>query len=530
MIIRKPYALLIKNFKRIHFVLALLMGYLALKSNDIYSFVVKYIDTGIYGQYTGNLGDNFINIPMFLIALIIILGLLVIYVLMRFKQKPTLLYLVMSIFYAVLIIYFFQTLSVFQTIESNLIAPRDIRLFRDIAMLFNVIQFAFVILVSIRALGFDIKKFNFGEDLEQLEINVSDNEEVELTVGVDTENIFQKYRRSRREIWYYIVENAFVLGIIFIIILIPVINNLFFAKIIQNRTISQTTPANIGYYQLSINDVYVTKLNQRGEVISKDKNYVIINFDIYNYASYPIKLDVENISLVGKDNKVYTPTFNLYNYFNDLGMGYDNQDINANQTKQYILVFEIDNNSDRLLLRYYEGSKTSGLKLTARYLHIKLDPIIINKISKVKEVNINEELSFIESNNNSLKINSFELNDQFTYDATLCYERKCSTVLSYLSLPYNITNKTILKLTYDYILSNDNKSMNIEDLKSLINYHGKLVYTYKDKDYKTTLVNKNPSDYYGNDLYYQIPNAAKEASKIKLVFTIRDKEYIYNLK
>ena len=39
MIIRKPYALLIKNFKRIHFVLALLMGYLALKSNDIYTFV-----------------------------------------------------------------------------------------------------------------------------------------------------------------------------------------------------------------------------------------------------------------------------------------------------------------------------------------------------------------------------------------------------------------------------------------------------------------------------------------------------------
>ena len=72
--------------------------------------------------------------------------------------------------------------------------------------------------------------------------------------------------------------------------------------------------------------------------------------------------------------------------------------------------------------------------------------------------------------------------------------------------------------------------MNIEDLKSLINYHGKLVYTYKDKDYKTTLVNKNPSDYYGNDLYYQVPNIVKESSKIKLVFTIRDKEYIYNLK
>ena len=38
-------------------------------------------------------------------------------------------------------------------------------------------------MVLVRGLGFDIKKFNFVKDLHELDIDVTDEEEVELTLG-----------------------------------------------------------------------------------------------------------------------------------------------------------------------------------------------------------------------------------------------------------------------------------------------------------------------------------------------------------
>ena len=43
MILRKPYALLIKNFKLIHIILSLMMIYLFYKTNAILSFLGEYI-------------------------------------------------------------------------------------------------------------------------------------------------------------------------------------------------------------------------------------------------------------------------------------------------------------------------------------------------------------------------------------------------------------------------------------------------------------------------------------------------------
>ena len=43
MILRKPYAFLIKNFRLIHLIFAILAGYLFFKGNDILSFLANYI-------------------------------------------------------------------------------------------------------------------------------------------------------------------------------------------------------------------------------------------------------------------------------------------------------------------------------------------------------------------------------------------------------------------------------------------------------------------------------------------------------
>ena len=48
MILRKPYAFLIKNFKKINIILLALVIFILWKNLSLYSFVKDYIQTGIY--------------------------------------------------------------------------------------------------------------------------------------------------------------------------------------------------------------------------------------------------------------------------------------------------------------------------------------------------------------------------------------------------------------------------------------------------------------------------------------------------
>ena len=100
MILRKPYAFLIKNFKKIHLILTILMIYITYKCNHILAFFNEYIEERVY-EYTGKLAISYINIYMYIIIILIIIVVVSILILMRQKKKPIFLYLFMIIFYLV---------------------------------------------------------------------------------------------------------------------------------------------------------------------------------------------------------------------------------------------------------------------------------------------------------------------------------------------------------------------------------------------------------------------------------------------
>ena len=68
MILRKPYAILIKNFKLIHFIMALMMGFLFYKTSSILSFLNDYLSsvaTTIIHEVTSSLFS-----PLFVLIII----------------------------------------------------------------------------------------------------------------------------------------------------------------------------------------------------------------------------------------------------------------------------------------------------------------------------------------------------------------------------------------------------------------------------------------------------------------------------
>ena len=81
MILRKPYAFLIKYFKLIHICLFILFGYLLFKLRDIYIFFKEYVKNDVY-TYIENMASEYIGLPLFLIAIFVLISGIAIFYLM----------------------------------------------------------------------------------------------------------------------------------------------------------------------------------------------------------------------------------------------------------------------------------------------------------------------------------------------------------------------------------------------------------------------------------------------------------------
>ncbi len=103
MIVRKPYAFLIKNFRIIHGILFLMLIYIGIRSLKIYSFFDSYAKNH-YFTPSANLVSNHINIFMFVAAVLIILFSAAIFYLLSVKKKNRSIYLFLCLYYIGLIV------------------------------------------------------------------------------------------------------------------------------------------------------------------------------------------------------------------------------------------------------------------------------------------------------------------------------------------------------------------------------------------------------------------------------------------
>lgn len=331
MILRRPYAFLIKHFKLIHLFLFLSFGILTYQASTILNFFKDYIK----GNIVEIIATNYIKSYVYILAVVITALSLIIYFLMKYKEKPRLIYIlniITIIFSSVCFAYLYSKIKV---LEISPLEAKTVRFLRDISR-FN---FWFLLVMTIpsliRTLGFDIKKFNFSKDLEGLKLEEKDNEEVEVNIDLKSDKVKRGYRSYIRELGYYYTENKFFINIIITIVAIII---LFFPfnKYIINRTRSEDELIKTEYFSLKVTDSYITTQNQT----SKDKEYLILKFSIKGkYQKYSLKTDY---FVLKADDKEYVPSLKYYLYFDKLGIGYKNQEISTDTYMDYLLIYNID--------------------------------------------------------------------------------------------------------------------------------------------------------------------------------------------
>ena len=209
MILRKPFAFFIKHFKFIHLILAICAVYLIIKTNDILSFYLEYIDIMSISSNSSISFDLFSGL-LWISLIIIILGSLLIAFLMKNKKKPIRFYIINIIVYIWLLIVYLVSYVISKNLEFGLVDIRTLKMIQDFLVISMILQVPSAISLVVRALGFDIKKFDFERDLEELEITSEDSEEVEVNLEFDFDKFKRNVRKQIRHFKYAYYENKII--------------------------------------------------------------------------------------------------------------------------------------------------------------------------------------------------------------------------------------------------------------------------------------------------------------------------------
>lgn len=519
MILRKPYAFLIKYFQKINVLLLLLVGFVFYQNTRLHEFVKYYLDTSIYNPTIDSI-DNYANIYVYLafIVIFIISGILI--YLLRYKDKPYASYVYILIANLITFAFFIYTDNYFtyKVVEGyNLVA---IKVVKDLLFIATLPYYPMFFILLIRSIGIDLKSFGFQEDKEFAEINEEDREEVEVQVGFDKDRFFRKLKYRMRYLKYFILEHKLPLFIVFLIVTLVFGINTYRYFYVDNRVYSMSEYFTSNSYRLAVNHTYLTDKDFSGNIISDDNKYfVLVDLSVENLTYISREFDIKKLMLY-IDDDYYVPTTRFNAYFKDMGNLYIDKSIDGNVKTSYLLIYEVPKpkKNANFILKFQDLSGNSGKLIRVR--------MKVQDISTFKDkgngklgndftipINLDEKVVF--------NFSKYELLDSVNYTYQKCSPNSCPIYQGTITAGGN--NKIL------YLKGNFGDCSRKEFLDFVLKY-GKIRYVVNGESKLVKAKSSISSDYFGNYLYLVVPSEISNASSIELVFTIRTYQYSYILK
>lgn len=533
MILKKPYAFIIKHFRAIHLLLLIPMLYLIIKTKNIVSFFAEYIAndyTFRFDNVLTSLSGNYINIFMYLAVIVILIVSIFLLIVLQKKEKPTRYYSISIVYYIVILVLLTTCFSIFEQIENDTLNMTFARIIRDLAFIIHYSQYAFVVFNVIRGVGFNPKKFNFKSDLANLEIDSEDSEEFEFLVGGDPYKAKRTARRLLRELKYYYLENKFVFTIVMVVIVI-IAGTIIYRGRDMTKVYKENDSIAFGFVNLKVKDSYISNLSASGNVIKEGKSYVILQIDVSNRYAEEKEFNYPNLALI-VNNKQVSPLIHMGNYFIDYGNPYNGGKIKSNTENTYILVYEINRSdvANSYSLVAFSGYNEKGA--VNRTINIK--PTIVKESSGINYVSKGAMVNFEATNLGKTKasILDYQVANYFPYTYNYCLsENNCRMINDSISITgSDMGRNTLLILDYKLELDNESNYMfSNKDYKSFFEDFLRIKYKVEDKEYYKSISVLN-SKYYNDKLVAKIDNEINNATEIEAIITVRNVAYSFRLK
>lgn len=527
MILKKPYAFLIKNFRIIHLILTGLIAYLLFRTYNLYSFFSRYV-SNVYAALGDAIPSNYITVFMFLVSIIIVSFSLAMFLLMKKKDKPKNLYIALSTYYILYFIGLILYFVLFKSMDTTQLSIRNAMIIRDVTFIIMLPQAALLVLSLIRGVGFDIKKFNFSKDLKELDIKEEDNEEFEFVLGVDSYKYFRYLRRRVREFKYYVLENKFMftilMGLACSILLILTILNFT----VYNKTYNKNQKINANNLTLEVNNSYLTDINYKGEIVAEDKYFLVINITFTNTSGLSTVLDLPSYVLETKSGKVY-PTLSRNTHFLDFGAGYSKEKIESSKSANYILVYELEKRdvAKKYTLRIIDEVEYKAGTMNSKQKKVSLKPLQYFSQETVGNYEIGQPITMYDSvlENTSFLVNSYEFTNKFTYKYEACIRTNCSSKTDVVTADVGKSKKL---LVLDGSLVVDTNSTFAKNSKTAITFFDAFTQIRYD-DKIAPVINATPNSI-SEKYILQVDEKAATAKSVDLIFTVRNKKYVLKLK
>lgn len=519
MILRKPFAFLTKNFKLIHLILSALILYLLYKSYNISSFLSEYVDSP-----TNLLDPDFVKktIPSYLIAILVllILGYIIITILLKYKDRPIKFY-IFSITACLFSIFVYSYVgSTFKELEINLLDVRTLKLNQDAintALIFQLVGF---IVTIIRATGFNIKKFNFSEGDDALDIGLNDNEEFEVNLEFEEGKTQRKFNKFKRNLRYIILENKLLLSIIGGILIIVITCLICYNIFVVNKVYKQNQVITTNEFSINFKNSYYIEDKEKSEM-----SYIIVDTSASYLYSDEKKLETAAIPLVINDHEFYYDR-SYKNLFIDLNRGYNNE-LLKNKSEDFLLIYKVPTSfvKETMYINYVENINHK-IKVKLNVQPLESEPV--EKEYKLKQ---KMDLKDTTLKNGELFVEEYTIDYRFKNQYNYCVSKEICRLFTEYVIPNYSDNypKSLLKIKATY---SNKQNKDINNFASLMNYLGIIVYEINGEEKSLTNISfvypKNSAE---KDVYYiEVPSEIVNSNKIYLKFNIRNKTYKYYLK
>lgn len=519
MIIRKPYAFLIKHFRRIHIFMLVLCAFIYYKNMQTRSFVKEFLELQSYDAFYEPI-TKYASILALLVLIILVALSITIIVLLRHKKKPWKLYIVPAATYAFIFIAFVLTITLFSGYDEGS-GTTGIRAISDLLFMGTIPQYFVIIILLMRIFGVDLNKFDFKSDQEYLELSNDDREEIEISVNIDKESFKRIFKRLLRNLGYFYEEHKLLCNTVASILIVVFVVSVYKFVFITHKSYGQDDVIPTDGYSIQIHHVYYTDKDYRGEIISKDSAFVILDLTLTNNQSQR-EVNFNRFHMMNGRNN-YSQTYRTYETsFQDFGQTtYEKLTLDNGQSARFLLIFKVANdlNPDRFVLYYQE------INNNIPYLRkIKLDVENLSEIKTQKTKSLRDyETLNVGGEDVSFSIESYGILQETTYNVMLCPKNdKCYSAQQ----PVTAANK---KMILELFFTSDTFSG--KEFVDFSEEYGKIVYIdNKGKRHTVAIKDAVDKQYFGNYMYFLVPQRLQDAKEIRLVYTVRNREYVYRLK
>jgi len=516
MIIRKPYAFLIKHFRKIHIGLLIVGIYVFYKTIDVARFVNEFMNYGVYDLYRDPITKH-ITALMTIAVLLMIIGSIALGLLLRHKKKPWQAYILPAAVYLLLFFTLGIIKSFFRT-YTEIVDVANLRLSRDLLLIFMFLELPALAIFVGRIFGIDMKKFHFNLDLQELELKEEDRAEIEIGLNIDHYTFIRWWRKIYRNIGYFYKEHKKISYFLIILCSSFLLYKSYLNIYVYNRVYHEGQIYNINGYSVKVNNSYFTNKDNQGNVISDDSNFVVVEVEVKNNREART-FDITKFHLKA-GTKDYTTTETTFaKEFADLGTSYSKvRKIKKDETIHFIIIYKVAKNirKGKFILYYQEQSGIYKLR------KIKLNLKDLSKMSKIKNLSLGDFIDInIKDKEDSLSFESYEITSQVSYKINKCTSIDCDIETK------NYTARDgyrILKLSF---------ASDLYEAKNVIDFlrnYGKINYKdNEDNDRKIDIEIAIDQVYFGKEVYIIIPLEAAFAEKLSLDIIIRNQETIYEI-